>query len=109
MSTHAAAMLIAALAYLFARKNARNPRFAFGTGRVGDLAAFGCAIVLALVALLIGWESLVRLANPVAIRFQQALFVAVLSLAVNLVDRKSVVEGMRVSGRVDIGGCGILK
>lgn len=85
MSTHAAAMLIAALAYLFARKNARNPRFTFGTGKVGDLAAFGSAIVLALVALLIGWESAVRLANPVPISFQQAIFVAVIGLIVNLV------------------------
>jgi cation diffusion facilitator family transporter len=84
MSTHAAAMLIAALAYLFARKNARNPRFAFGTGKVGDLAAFGSAIILALVALLIGWESVVRLANPVAISFQQAIIVAVIGLIVNL-------------------------
>ena len=84
MSTHAAAMLIAALAYLFARKNARNPRFAFGTGKVGDLAAFGSAIILALVALLIGWESVVRLANPVAISFQQAIIVAVIGLVVNL-------------------------
>ena len=84
MSTHAAAMLIAALAYLFARKNARNPRFVFGTGKVGDLAAFGSAIILALVALLIGWESVVRLANPVAISFQQAIIVAVIGLVVNL-------------------------
>ncbi len=84
MSTHAAAMLIAALAYLFARKNARNPRFAFGTGKVGDLAAFGSAVILALVALLIGWESVVRLANPVAISFQQAIIVAVIGLVVNL-------------------------
>lgn len=85
MSTHAAAMLIAALAYLFARKNANNPRFSFGTGKVGDLAAFGSAIVLALVALLIGWESIARLANPVAISFQQAIFVAFVGLVVNLV------------------------
>lgn len=84
MSTHAAAMLIAALAYLFARKNARNPRFAFGTGKVGDLAAFGSAIILALVALLIGWESVVRLANPVVISFHQAIIVAVIGLVVNL-------------------------
>ena len=43
MSTHAAAMLIAALAYLYARRNAKNPRFTFGTGKVGDLAAFASA------------------------------------------------------------------
>lgn len=85
MSTHAAAMLIAAVAYLFARRNSRNPRFTFGTGKVGDLAAFASAIVLALVALIIGWQSLVRLANPVAISFNQAIFVAVIGLIVNLV------------------------
>ncbi len=85
MSTHAAAMLIAAVAYLFARRNARNPRFTFGTGKVGDLAAFASAIVLALVAMMIGWQSLVRLANPVAISFNQAIFVAVIGLIVNLV------------------------
>lgn len=85
MSTHAAAMLIAALAYLYARRNAKNPSFTFGTGKVGDLAAFASAIVLALVALLIGWESVVRLANPIPISFPQAIFVAVIGLIVNLV------------------------
>ena len=85
MSTHAAAMLIAALAYLFARKNARNPRFTFGTGKLGDLAAFASAVILALIALLIGWESFLRLTNPVAISFPQAISVALIGLAVNLV------------------------
>ena len=56
---------IAAFAYFFARKNARNPRFTFGTGKLGDLAGFASAVVLALIALLIGWESLLRLYNPV--------------------------------------------
>jgi cation diffusion facilitator family transporter len=84
MSTHAAAMLVAALAYLFARKNARNPRFSFGTGKLGDLAAFASAVVLALIALLIGWESLQRFYSPVAINFSQAITVALLGLGVNL-------------------------
>ncbi|CAN7217670.1 CDF family Co(II)/Ni(II) efflux transporter DmeF [Rhizobium sp. LjRoot254] len=84
MSTHAAAMLIAALAYLYARRHARDPRFTFGTGKVGDLAGFASAVVLALVALLIGWESLVRLYNPVTIDFSQAIGVAVIGLVVNL-------------------------
>ena len=85
MSTHAAALLIAALAYRFARRNARNPRFTFGTGKLSDLAGFASAVVLALVALLIGWESLTRLYSPVAISFSQAITVAVMGLAVNLV------------------------
>ena len=84
MSTHAAAMLIAALAYLYARHNAKNPRFTFGTGKVGDLAAFASAIVLALVALLIGWESVVRLANPVPISFPRLFRFAVIGLIVDL-------------------------
>lgn len=84
MSTHAAAMLIAALAYLYARRHARNPRFTFGTGKLGDLAGFASAITLALIALLIGWESIVRLVNPVAISFPQAISVAVIGLLVNL-------------------------
>jgi cation diffusion facilitator family transporter len=84
MSTHAGAMLIAALAYLYARRQARNPRYTFGTGKLGDLAGFASAIALALIALLIAWESFVRLANPVAIDFDQAILVAVVGLAVNL-------------------------
>lgn len=85
MSTHAAAMLIAALAYLYARKHANNPRFTFGTGKLGDLAGFASAIVLALIALLIGWESFLRFSAPVAINFHEAILIACLGLAVNLV------------------------
>ncbi|MGV3492491.1 MAG: CDF family Co(II)/Ni(II) efflux transporter DmeF [Ramlibacter sp.] len=84
MSTHAGAMLITALAYRYARRNAGNPRFAFGTGKLGDLAAFASAVVLGLVAVLIGWESLLRLARPVPIDFTQAIAVAVAGLVVNL-------------------------
>ena len=85
MSTHAAAMLIAALAYAYARRHAKNPRFTFGTGKLGDLAAFASAIILALIALLIGWESLLRFASPVSINFNQAIAVAVIGLGVNLI------------------------
>lgn len=85
MSTHAAAMLIAALAYRYARKHLGNPRFTFGTGKLGDLAAFASAIVLALIALLIGWESFLRFQAPVTIDFQEAIIVAVIGLLVNLV------------------------
>lgn len=84
MSTHAAAMVITALAYLFARRHAHDPRYSFGTGRLGDLAAFASAVVLALVAVQIGWESVMRLIHPVVIHYEQAMAVAVLGLAVNL-------------------------
>lgn len=84
MSTHVAALAIAALAYRFARRHAHDPRYSFGTGKLGELAAFSSAIILALIALLIGCESLVRLMNPVPIRFGEATVVAVIGLAVNL-------------------------
>lgn len=85
MSTHAAALAISAFAYLYARRQAHDARFTFGTGKVGDLAAFASAIVLGMIALLIGYESLVRLAQPVPIAYSEAIAVAVVGLAVNLV------------------------
>ena len=85
MSTHAAALVIAALAYAYARRHARDDRFAFGTGKLGDLAAFASAIVLAMIALLIGYESLARLFRPVPIAFGEAIPLAALGLGVNLI------------------------
>ena len=85
MSTHAGAMLIAVVAYRYARRNATNRQFSFGTGKVGDLAGFASAVTLVLIALLIGWESLLRLVEPVPISFNQAIMVAIVGLIVNLV------------------------
>lgn len=85
MGTHAAALGITAGAYLFARRYARDERFTFGTGKIGDLAAFASALFLGATAAWIGWESLQRLARPVPIAFDQAIGVAVIGLAVNLV------------------------
>jgi cation diffusion facilitator family transporter len=84
MATHAAAIGIAAFAYRYARTHATDRRFTFGTGKVGDLAAFGSAIVLGLVAVLIAVESAGRLFSPVAIHFGEATLVAVIGLCVNL-------------------------
>lgn len=84
MSTHAGAMLITALAYVYARRHARDARFTFGTGKLGELAGFASAVVLAMIAVLIGAESAVRLANPTPISFEQATAVAVVGLIVNL-------------------------
>ena len=85
MATHAAALGIAALAYLFARRQAGNARFTFGTGKFGDLAAFASAVILAIVAIQIAFESVERLVNPVTIAYREAIAVAVLGLAVNVV------------------------
>ncbi|TAJ38862.1 MAG: cation transporter [Reyranella sp.] len=84
MSTHAGALAIAAFAYRYARTHARDPRFAFGTGKLGDLAGFASAVVLAMVALMIGWESALRLFRPVPIHYAEATSIAVAGLAVNL-------------------------
>src|SRR5215831_17078823 len=85
MSTHAGALAIAAFAYRFARSHARDPRFTFGTGKLGDLAGFASAIVLAMISLGIGYESVVRLFQPVTIHYGEAVAIAVVGLGVNLV------------------------
>ena len=85
MSTHTGALLIAALAYTYSRRYVDDRRFAFGTGKLGDLAAFASAIVLAMIALLIAYESVERLFQPVTIAFNEAIPIAFLGLLVNLV------------------------
>jgi len=84
MATHAAALGIAGLAYWFARQHTHNSRFAFGTGKFGDLAAFASAIILAIIAVQIAYESAVRLVHPVSIAYGEAIAVALLGLGVNL-------------------------
>ena len=85
MSTHAGALLLAALAYTLARRRADDPRFTFGTGKFGDLAGFASAVVLALIAALIAYESIGRLIAPRPISFAEAIPIAVLGLIVNAV------------------------
>jgi cation diffusion facilitator family transporter len=84
MATHVSALAIAAFAYSYASRHARDDRFSFGTGKVGDLAAFASAIVLAIVALGVAGESIARLLRPTAIAFREAIPIAGLGLAVNL-------------------------
>jgi cation diffusion facilitator family transporter len=83
MSTHAGALLLAALAYAFARRHADDSRFTFGTGKFGDLAGFASAIVLAMIAALVAYEAIGRFFVPTPIAFAQAIPIAVLGLAVN--------------------------
>jgi cation diffusion facilitator family transporter len=84
MSTHAGALLLAALAYRYARRHAEDRRFAFGTGKLGDLAGFASAIILAMIALLIGYEAVQRFLAPVPIDFAEAIPIACFGLAVNV-------------------------
>jgi cation diffusion facilitator family transporter len=84
MSTHAGALLLAALAYTYARNHADDPNFSFGTGKLGDLAGFTSAIILAMISILIGYEAFSRFFDPVPIRFSEAIPIACLGLAVNV-------------------------
>lgn len=84
MATHAGVMFVAALAYRVARRRLNDPSFSFGTGKIGDLAAFASAVALASTAGFIAVESLERMLSPVPIAFDEALVVAVIGLAVNL-------------------------
>ena len=85
MGTHAVALGITALAYFYARRHSDSPDFSFGTGKVGVLGGFASAVVLAMIALLMGVESVQRLISPQAIRFNEAIAVAFVGLAVNVV------------------------
>jgi cation diffusion facilitator family transporter len=84
MATHAGALAIAAGAYAFARRNAHSRRFTFGTGKVGDLAGFASALILALIALAIAVESIGRLLDPSPVAFNEATLVAIVGLVVNI-------------------------
>ncbi|WP_404476353.1 CDF family Co(II)/Ni(II) efflux transporter DmeF [Novosphingobium sp. BL-52-GroH] len=85
MATHAGALTVAAMAYAYARRHTNDPAFSFGTGKVGDLAGFASALVLAVFAIGIGVESVKRLLEPGTVAFGEATIVAVAGLAVNIV------------------------
>ena len=84
MASHASALGITALAYYLARKHRRNTNFSFGTGKIGELAGFSSALLLAVVALSMAYASIRRLLVPVAIHFDQAILVALIGLVVNV-------------------------
>jgi cation diffusion facilitator family transporter len=85
MGTHAVALSITAFAYYYARRHSDNPKYSFGTGKVGVLGGFTSAVVLAVIALLIGVESVQRLVSPQPIRFNEAIAVAFVGLVVNVI------------------------
>jgi cation diffusion facilitator family transporter len=85
MSTHVLAFLITAVAYYFARTQASNARFSFGTGKIGVLGGFTSAVVLSIVAFLMAIESVRRLFVPLEIHFNEAIGIACVGLLVNLI------------------------
>ena len=84
MATHAGALAVAAATYGYARRHARNPRFTFGTGKVGDLSGFASALLLGVTALFIAVESILRFFEPVQVAFGEATLVAVIGLVINI-------------------------
>ncbi|SKB61706.1 CDF family Co(II)/Ni(II) efflux transporter DmeF [Sphingopyxis flava] len=93
MATHAGALGLAALAYRYAKKHRHDPRFSFGTGKVGDLTGFASALILGIFSIGIAAESVVRLFDPVRVDFTSAALVAVLGLAVNIVSALMLMGG----------------
>jgi cation diffusion facilitator family transporter len=93
MATHAGALGVAAIAYRYARRHAHDPRYSFGTGKVGDLAGFASALILAVFAIGIAGESITRLFEPMRVDFADATLVAVVGLLVNLVSAVLLFDG----------------
>lgn len=83
MASHAVALGISAFAYVYTRRHARDERFSFGTGKVNALGGFAGSVLLAVFSLMMAWESVLRLLDPVDIAIDQAIVVAVLGLVVN--------------------------
>jgi cation diffusion facilitator family transporter len=84
MSTHAAALSLTGIAYLYARRLKADRRFAFGPWKIEPLGGFASAILLAIVALYMAAESVRRLFHPLTIHYDQAIAVACVGLVVNL-------------------------
>ena len=92
MATHVGALGLAAWAYWMARRHATNRRFSFGSGKFGDLAGFSSALVLGIISIGIAAESAMRLYAPVPIHYSEAIIVATIGLAVNLVSAFMLAE-----------------
>jgi cation diffusion facilitator family transporter len=93
MATHVGALGLAAMAYWLARRHAKDPRFSFGSGKFGDLAAFASAIVLGLLSVGVAVESLRRLFEPVSVQYGEALIIAVIGLLVNIASAALLHDG----------------
>lgn len=85
MGTHALALGLSLMAYIAARRYAQDERFAFGTWKIEVLGGYTSAIFLIGVAAFMIYQSVERLISPLAIRYDQAITIAVIGLLVNLV------------------------
>ena len=84
MATHVGALGLAAWAYWMARRHAKNRYFTFGSGKFGDLAGFASALILGIIAIGVGFESVMRIYQPVQIQYLEAMIVAAIGLGVNI-------------------------
>lgn len=85
MATHAGALGIAAFAYGYAKRHASSQRYSFGTGKVGDLGGCANALILGMVSLGIGVESVMRVLQPTDVQFGTATLIAIAGLIVNII------------------------
>jgi len=85
MASHVFALGLSWIAYRFSRKYEGNPVFKSGTGKILSLAGYTSAIILLIIAILMAYESVNRFFHPKEIRFQEAIGVAIIGLAVNLI------------------------
>ena len=85
MSSHMLALGLAYFAYKMARKYARDQRFCFGTWKIEILAGYSSAILLMVVAIFMGVQSIERLFNPVNIHYNEAISIAIVGLIVNFI------------------------
>ena len=85
MSSHMLALGLAYFAYKMARKYARDQRFCFGTWKIEILAGYSSAILLMVVAVFMGVQSIERLFNPVNIHYNEAISIAIVGLIVNFI------------------------
>lgn len=103
MASHASALSITAFTYWFARRHRRDEQYSFGTGKVGVLGGFTSAVVLAVIAILVAWESVGRFFEPLAISFDEAIAVAAVGLGVNLVSAWLLRDGHHHGGEGHAG------
>ena len=85
MSSHAVAIGLSAFAYAAARRHAGDPRFAFGTWKIEVLGGFASAVFLLVVAAMMVFGSVERLIAPQPIHYAEAMAIAAVGLAVNLI------------------------
>ena len=93
MATHVGALGLAAWAYWMARRHAKNRYFTFGSGKFGDLAGFASALILGIIAIGVGFESVMRIYEPVPIQYLEAMIVAAIGLGVNIVSALMLHDG----------------